>query len=152
MDHSRRKFLAGTAAAAASTLPIAGCLAPKAAPHGHRSSYTSQILQPGNANTVFHWTDVALQVLRMRTRDGSEPSKVNYNFGHYKWRTDSLRWSPTGPFYAANPGPAFDSFDRALCRGENHVDRLLVARNVRPGTVAGLDCEYESRVLPPSGQ
>ena len=220
MNQSRRQFLTA-AAVAASTLPVAGCLAPKAAPHGHRSSYTSQILEPGNANTVFHWTDVALQqvrdqrvltpraaynyglgmaagflaanaivqaydepfgigtgprgadpevaygvafsvaaaeafqqpflfdrmtfldrfpdseakslgaewgravamhVLRMRTRDGSEPSKVNYNFGHYKWRTDSLRWSPTGPFYAANPGPAFDSFDRALFPGHGRIN------------------------------
>ena len=219
MNQSRRQFLAAVAAAA-STLSLAGCIAPKVAPHGHRSSYTSQILKPENQNTVFHWADVAMQqvrdqrvltpraaynyglamaagflaangivqaydepfgigvgprdadpevaygvafsiaaaeafqqpflferiafldrfpgseakslgvgwgraiamqVLDMRTRDGSEPSKVNYNFGRYRWRTDSLRWRPTGPFYGATPGPAFDSFDRALFPGHGWI-------------------------------
>ena len=220
MDHSRRKLLAAAAAAAVSPLSLSGCLAPKAAPHGHRSSYTTQILKPGNGNTVFHWADVAMQqvrdqrvlppkaaynygqamaagflaangivqaydepfgigpgpvgadpevaygiafsiaageafqqpflfdrmaflgrfpgseakslgvewgravamqVLEMRTRDGSEPSKANYYLGRYERRTDSLRWSPTGPFYGATPGPAFDSFARGLYPGHGYV-------------------------------
>ena len=32
------------------------------------------------------------------------------------------------------------------CRGENHVDRLFVSWNVRPGTVDGLERDDESRV------
>ena len=59
MSCSRRRFLVG-AAAAASTAAITGC----AAPNGHRSSYTSQILKPQNRNTVFHWVDAALQQVR----------------------------------------------------------------------------------------
>ena len=60
---------------------------------------------------------VARRILRMRTNDGSEPSEVNYYLGRYQRRSDSLRWRPTGPFYAAKPGPAFASFDRGLFPG-----------------------------------
>ena len=64
---------------------------------------------------------VGRQVLRMRTDDGSEPSEVNYYLGRYRRRTDSLRWRPTGPFYAATPGPAFPSFDRGLYPGHGRI-------------------------------
>ena len=64
---------------------------------------------------------VARQVLKMRTGDGSEPSKVNFYLGRYKRRTDSLRWRPTGPFYSATPGPAFASFDRCLFPGHGMI-------------------------------
>ena len=63
MIRSRRQFLSA-AVAAASTLVVAGCVGPHVAPHGHRSSYTSQILKPGKENTVFHWVDAALQQVR----------------------------------------------------------------------------------------
>ena len=71
---------------------------------------------------------VGRQVLRMRTDDGSEPSEVNYYLGRYRRRTDSLRWRPTGPFYAATPGPAFPSFDRGLYPGHGRI---------RPWTMTG---------------
>ena len=61
------------------------------------------------------------QVLKMRTGDGSEPSKVNYYLGRYERRTDSLRWRPTGPFYRATPGPAFESFERCLYPGHGKI-------------------------------
>ena len=64
---------------------------------------------------------VARQVLRMRTDDGSEPSEVNYYLGRYPRRSDSLKWSPTGPFYSAKPGPAFASFDRCLYPGHGRI-------------------------------
>ena len=219
MSHTRRQFLAA-AAAAASTLSMAGCAGPHVASPGHRSSYTSQILKPQNRNTVFLWMDAALQqvrdqrvltpraaynyglstaagflaangivqaydepfgigrgpreadpevaygiafataaaeafqqpflferigflgrfpdgeakslgvewgraagrrVLELRTDDGSEPSEVNYYLGRYDRRADSLRWSPTGPFYGASPGPAFASFDRCLYPGHGRI-------------------------------
>ncbi len=63
MNQSRRQFLAA-AAASASTLSLAGCIAPMVAPHGHRSSYTSQILKSKKQNTVFHWADAAMQQVR----------------------------------------------------------------------------------------
>ena len=63
MSHTRRQFLAA-AAAAASTLSMAGCAGPHVASQGHRSSYTSQILKPQNRNTVFLWVDAALQQVR----------------------------------------------------------------------------------------
>ena len=64
---------------------------------------------------------VGRRVLGMRTDDGSEPSEVNYYFGRYQRRTDSLRWRPTGPFYAATPGPAFPSFGRGLFPGHGRI-------------------------------
>ena len=64
---------------------------------------------------------VGLQVVRMRTRDGSEPSRVNFYLGRYPRRGDSLQWSPTAPFYGATPGPAFPSFDRGLYPGHGGI-------------------------------
>ena len=64
---------------------------------------------------------VGLEVLKMRTDDGSEPSEVNYYLGRYERRTDCLRWRPTGPFYSATPGPAFASFDRGLFPGHGRI-------------------------------
>lgn len=61
------------------------------------------------------------RVLELRTDDGSEPSEVNYYLGRYDRRADSLRWSPTGPFYGASPGPAFASFDRCLYPGHGRI-------------------------------
>jgi len=53
-------------------------------------------------------------IVRMRNDDGAEPSEVNFYFDNYSRRTDQLKWSPTGPFYSATPGAAFDSFERGL--------------------------------------
>lgn len=64
---------------------------------------------------------VGRHVVKMRTDDGSEPSEANYYLGRYGRRTDSLRWSPTGPFYSATPGPAFTSFDRCLFPGHGQI-------------------------------
>jgi len=214
MNYTRRQFL--KKAAAASALLATGCVSP----HGHEASYATQILKPGNGNTVFHWIDAALQevrnqrlpvpraaynygltmasgflaangilqayqepfgmgsgprgadpevaygvafaaaaeeafqrpflferlaflkrfpageakslgvewgraaarkVLGMRTDDGAEPSEANYYLGRYDRRADSLRWSPTGPFYGATPGPAFPSYDRGLFPGHGRI-------------------------------
>ena len=65
--------------------------------------------------------EVGRRVLTLRTDDGSEPSEVNYYLGRYERRTDALRWTPTGPFYAATPGPAFASFDRGLFPGHGCI-------------------------------
>ena len=64
---------------------------------------------------------VGRRVLEMRTDDGGEPSEVNYYLGRYERRTDSLRWSPTGPFYGARPGAAFASFERCLYPGHGRI-------------------------------
>ena len=63
MSISRRQFLSATAVAA-STLTAAGCAGPYVASYGHRSSYASQILKPQNRNSIFDWTDAALQQVR----------------------------------------------------------------------------------------
>ncbi|MEM9423117.1 MAG: hypothetical protein AAF986_11585, partial [Pseudomonadota bacterium] len=64
---------------------------------------------------------VGRAVVRMRNDDGAEPSEVNYYLGRYQRRDDSLKWSPTGPFYSAAPGPAFGSFDRGLFPGHGKI-------------------------------
>lgn len=58
ITYSRRSLLKGATVAAAAS--VAGCMSP----HGHRASYTSQIIKPGNHNTVFHWVDMAMQCVR----------------------------------------------------------------------------------------
>lgn len=64
---------------------------------------------------------VGLKVVKMRTNDGSEPSRANYYLRRYKRRDDALAWKPTGPFYGAKPGPAFDTFSRALFPGHGKI-------------------------------
>lgn len=219
MSYTRRQFLA-VAAAAASSLTVAGCAGPHVASQGHRSSYASQIVKPQNRNTVFLWADAVLQqvrdqritppraaynyglpmaagflaangivqaydepfgisagprdadpevaygvafagaaaeafqqpflferiaflnrfpdseakslgiewgravagrILDLRTDDGSEPSEAHYYLGHYERRSDALRWRPTGPYYGAEPGPAFTSFERGLYPGHGRI-------------------------------
>ena len=71
MDYTRRQFL--SAAVAVSTLPASGCISP----HGHPSSYTTQILESQNQNTVFQWIDVALQQVRNQR---ITPPRAAYNF------------------------------------------------------------------------
>ncbi len=77
MGHTRRQFLAA-AAAAASTLTMAGCAGPHVASQGHRSSYASQIIEPQNRNTVFLWVDAVLQQVRDQR---VTPPRAAYNFG-----------------------------------------------------------------------
>jgi len=64
---------------------------------------------------------VGLQMVKMRTNDGSEPSEVDYYLGRYGRRKDALKWTPTGPYYSAEPGPAFDSFSRGLYPGQGQI-------------------------------
>lgn len=64
---------------------------------------------------------VGRHVVKMRNNDGAEPSEVNYYLGRYERRKDSLKWSPTGTFYSAQPGPAFSSFDRGLFPGHGKI-------------------------------
>jgi hypothetical protein len=64
---------------------------------------------------------IGRHVVKMRNDDGAEPSEVNFYLGRYQRREDSLKWSPTGPFYSATPGPAFDSFGRGLFPGQGQI-------------------------------
>ena len=64
---------------------------------------------------------VGKALIRHRNDDGSEPSEVNFYFDRYSRREDTLKWSPTGPFYSANPGPAFGSFERGLFPGHGQI-------------------------------
>lgn len=60
---------------------------------------------------------VGMHIVRMRTNDGAEANRINHYLGRYPRRRDSLKWTPTGPFYGASPGPAFGSYDRGLFPG-----------------------------------
>ncbi len=71
---------------------------------------------------------VGLQIVKMRTRDGSQPSKVNYYLDRYQRRDDALQWTPTGPLYSARPGPAFDSFSRPLYPGHGRITPWTMGR------------------------
>lgn len=64
---------------------------------------------------------VGLNIVKMRTNDGAEPSRVNYFLDRYSRRKDILGWSPTGPFYSAEPGPAFDTYARSLFPGHGQI-------------------------------
>lgn len=89
---------------------------------GERKMYFAGIPN-GEAKTIgTKWgRHVGLQIVKMRTNDGAEPSKVNYFLGRYPRRKDLLAWSPTGPFYAAKPGPAFDTYARSLFPGHGDI-------------------------------
>lgn len=71
---------------------------------------------------------VGLKIVKMRTRDGSQPSKVNYYLDRYRRRHDALQWTPTGPLYSAKPGPAFDSFSRPLYPGHGQIRPWTMGR------------------------
>lgn len=64
---------------------------------------------------------VGRQIAKMRTNDGSESSRVNYNLDRYLRRRDALQWAPTGPHYSAKPGPAFASYARPLFPGHGKI-------------------------------
>lgn len=72
-------------------------------------------------NAVRWGNHVARKLLKLRTNDGSEDSEVDYYLNRYKRRGDVLQWSPTGPFYGAHPGPAFESFKRPLNPGQGMI-------------------------------
>lgn len=64
---------------------------------------------------------VGIAINKMRTGDGSEPHSVNFYHGRYPRRTDTLKWTPTGPAYAARPGPQVGAYDRGLFPGHGKI-------------------------------
>lgn len=64
---------------------------------------------------------VGIEINKMRTHDGAEPHKVNFYHGRYPRREDVLKWAPTGPAYAARPGPAVESYSRGLFPGHGQI-------------------------------
>jgi hypothetical protein len=64
---------------------------------------------------------VGLAINRMRTRDGAEPSQINYYHGRYPRRTDILNWNPTGARYGDAVGPAVGHYERGLFPGLGKV-------------------------------
>ena len=66
---------------------------------------------------IQYGTYAANAVIKNRINDGAEPNKSEFYLGRYPKRTDSLKWSPTGPFYGAEFGPRFGTFGRCLLPG-----------------------------------
>lgn len=64
---------------------------------------------------------VGMYVNKMRTRDGAEPSQVNYYHGRYQRRKDALNWNPTGATYGNSTGPRVGHYDRGLFPGLGKV-------------------------------
>lgn len=69
------------------------------------------------ANAIKIGKMAAKQVTDFRVYDGAEPNKANFYLGRYPRRDDVLRWAPTGPFYGAEYGPAFNNFSRGALPG-----------------------------------
>lgn len=89
---------------------------------GETKGFLSKYPNGEAKNQSIEWgRKVGHHIIRMRTNDGSEPSKANYYLNRYKRRKDALRWSPTGPFYSASPGPAFGTFARGLFPGQGQI-------------------------------
>ncbi len=87
-----------------------------------RARFLNQFPNSAAKSSAIEWgRKVGLHVVRMRTNDGSEPSEANFYLGRYARRKDSLRWTPTGPFYGATPGPAFETFARPLFPGQGKI-------------------------------
>ena len=125
---SRRNLLKGVGATSA--LSLAGCMSP----HGHRSSYTSQIIKPGNHNTVFHWVDMALQCVRNQR---VLTPRAAYDYGLTTARSQGCAMGGAG--YLAN-SPFATSRSRALLSSHHHVSG-------KPGrylpTTAGRDRRFQ---------
>ena len=66
---------------------------------------------------------VGQHIIRERTNDGAEPSKVNFYFDDYPRRRDVLRWRPTVPaFDSGATEPQFrESYHRGLLPGFGRV-------------------------------
>jgi len=73
MQLSRRKVLAGSAAGLAAA-GLSGCAT---ASFGSRSSYLTNIVEPQNHNTVYHWVDIVMQQVRDQR---VAPPRAAYNF------------------------------------------------------------------------
>lgn len=73
MQVSRRQMLAGGAGTAA-LAGLGGC---STASFGSRSSYLTNIVDPKNTNTVYHWVDIAMQQVRDQR---VAPPRAAYNF------------------------------------------------------------------------
>ncbi|MFT6083666.1 MAG: hypothetical protein ACJAQ0_000747 [Dasania sp.] len=83
-----------------------------------RNQFLSQFPDNDAKDEAIKWGEYAAdQVIRRRINDGSEPNKSNFYLGRYPRRQDNLKWAPTGPFYAAEDGPAFGNFARGLLPG-----------------------------------
>lgn len=87
-----------------------------------RNRFLQQFANSQSKTQSVEWgKNIGRLVVSMRNDDGAEPSEVNYYLRRYERRQDSLKWSPTGTFYSAQPGPAFGSFDRGLFPGQGKI-------------------------------
>jgi len=95
-----------------------------------RKQFLSRIPDGAAKTRGIQWGQhVGQKVVKMRTNDGSEASEINYYLGRYQRRKDVLGWKPTGPFYSAKPGPAFETFSRALYPGMGQIKPWTMRTN-----------------------
>ena len=87
-----------------------------------RNRFLRQFPDSAAKTSAIAWgKNVARHIIKLRNDDGAEPSEVNYYLGRYPRRDDILKWSPTGTFYSAVPGAAFDTFERGLFPGHGKI-------------------------------
>lgn len=72
---------------------------------------------------------VGMAINRLRTKDGAEPSKVDFYLGRAPTRRDALAWTPTSPSYGARPGPAASLYARGLYPGHGFVTPWTMSRS-----------------------
>lgn len=84
----------------------------------NRMAFLKQYPNSESKAAAIKWgKQVGEAVIKMRTRDGAENARAPFYLDRYPRRNDELRWRPTGPFYGAPKGPAFNTFSRGLFPG-----------------------------------
>jgi hypothetical protein len=84
----------------------------------NRQAFLDQYPGSDKKSRSIQWgEEVGNKMKKMRAQDGAEPSRSGYYLNRYNRRDDALKWSPTGPFYGAENGPSFASFNRGLLPG-----------------------------------
>ncbi|WP_299194822.1 vanadium-dependent haloperoxidase [uncultured Erythrobacter sp.] len=94
-----------------------------------RSAFKGRFADGESKRLGIEWgRKVGIAINQMRTGDGAEPHVVNFYHGRYKRRDDELKWTPTGPAYAARPGPAVGAYDRGLFPGHGQIKPWTMVR------------------------
>ncbi len=87
-----------------------------------RMSFASRFPDGEGKSLGLEWgRQVGLQIVRMRTNDGAEPSRLNFYLGRYPRRQGVLNWNPTSGVYGASIGPVIGNYDRGLFPGLGKV-------------------------------
>jgi hypothetical protein len=80
-----------------------------------RRQFLNDFAPNGVSDETYAWaTQQANRVIQSRTQDGAEQAKSRLYPSNYAKQDNVQSWTPTGPFYGAKNGPAFQPFERGL--------------------------------------